>query len=309
MKMHNAEHEYLKREKKYTQEFNKATRQYNILSNLRLAAFVGIIAGIILYYLEYHLSGIGLSVCSLISFVIFIVLHEKVQNKKDLAFSLARLNRQALERLTGKWVDFADNGEDYLNPEHRYSYDLDIFGQGSVFQWINHTFTFLGREFLRNTLLEPQKDIGMILARQDAIHELAGKLDWRQHFRAEGSLIKNGRNNPESLFDWAENENHIFRRPWLIWGIRSITTVTMILFLLAFFADIRFLYIAGIMLLVQLVLFMIGLRLSSDAYGVINLHRDGIVTFRKLLVMIEKENFKSVGGHKYDRHQKYCVER
>ncbi|MBP1761285.1 MAG: mismatch repair protein MutS domain protein, partial [Firmicutes bacterium] len=124
-------------------------------------------------------------------------------------------------------------------------------------------------------------------------HELAGKLDWRQHFRAKGNLIKNGRNNPESLFVWAENENHIFRRPWLIWGIRSITTVTMILFLLAFFSDIRFLYLAGIMLLIQLVLFMIGLRLSSDAYGVINLHRDGIVTFQKLLAMIEKENFKS----------------
>jgi undecaprenyl pyrophosphate phosphatase UppP len=109
--MHLAEHEYRKREKKYSEEFAKASRQYNILSNLRLAAFAGIIAGATLYYFEFHLFGILLSVCSLIVFVVLIVLHEKVQNRKDLAFSLARLNRQALERITGKWIDFADNGE------------------------------------------------------------------------------------------------------------------------------------------------------------------------------------------------------
>jgi hypothetical protein len=291
--MHHAEHEYQKRARKYTDEFNKANRLYNILSNLRLAAFVGIITGIVLYYLDYHLSGIVLSVCSLIFFVMLIVLHERVQNKKDLAYSLAGLNRQGLERISGKWVDFADNGEEYLNPEHQYSYDLDIFGRSSVFQWINQTFTYLGRSFLQNTLLEPSNDTAIISARQDAIHELADKLDWRQHFRAEGSMIKNGRNNPESLFAWAENENQIFKRPWPIWGIRLITSVTMISFILAYFADIRFLYIAGIMLLLQLVIFMIGLRLSSDAYGVINRHRDGIVAFRKLLAMIEKEKFRS----------------
>lgn len=293
MKMHNAEHTYRKCEKKYAKEFNKASKQYNILSNLRLAAFVGIIAGIIFYYLEYHLSGILLSTCSLIMFVIFIVLHEKVQNRMDLASALVRINQQAIERIGGKWVDFTDVGEEYINQEHPYSFDLDIFGRSSLFQWINSTFTFLGREFLKNTLLNPQKDIAKIKERQDAISELAEKLDWRQHFRAEGSFIKNGRNNPASLFKWVENEDRFFRRPWLIWGIRLIITVTMISLLLAFLADIRFLYLSGILLLLQLVLFFIGLRLSSDAYGVANLHRESIVAFRKLLTIIEGERFQS----------------
>jgi len=189
--------------------------------------------------------------------------------------------------------DFTDAGEEYINQEHPYSFDLDIFGRGSLFQWINSTFTFLGREFLKNTLLNPQKGIAKIKERQDAISELAEKLDWRQHFRAEGSFIKNGRNNPESLFKWAENEDRFFRRPWLIWGIRLIITVTMISLLLAFLADIRFLYLSGILLLLQLVLFFIGLRLSSDAYGVANLHRESVVAFCKLLTIIEGENFQS----------------
>ena len=69
--------------------------------------------------------------------------------------SLARINRQAIDRITGKWVEFIDNGEEYVDQKHQYSVDLDIFGQASVFQWINNTFTFLGRKFLKNALTVP----------------------------------------------------------------------------------------------------------------------------------------------------------
>ncbi len=291
--MNNAAHEYQIREKKYWQEFNQASQQYNLISNFRLAAFGGIIAGVLLYYLQYVVLAMVLSAGSLIAFIMLIVLHEKVQKRKDLAYALTEINRQSLARITGRWVDFTDQGEEYLDPEHPYSFDLDIWGRGSVFQWINHTFTFLGREFLHNTLLQPGKNIAHIKARQDAIEELAGKLDWRQHFRAEGNFIKKGSNDPAPLFAWAENENPLFRRPWLIWGIRAIITITMISLLLAWRVDIRFLYFSGVMLLAQLVLLFVGQRLSADAYGVTNLHRDTIITFKQLLTLIEAENFSS----------------
>ncbi|ACV62000.1 DNA mismatch repair protein MutS domain protein [Desulfofarcimen acetoxidans DSM 771] len=289
----NAEHEYQIREKRYSEQFNKESRQYNILSNLRVVAFLGIIFGAILFYYEYRISGSLFSICALVTFVIFIVQHEKVKNRKELAFSLARINRQAIDRINGKWVEFTDNGEEFFDQKHQYSVDLDIFGQASLFQWINNTVTFLGKKFLKNALTEPETDILKIKERQAAINELAGKLDWRQHFWVEGGSIKNGTNNPEALFEWAENENHIFRLPWLIWVIRLISLATVVSLLLPFLKDISFLYITAILLLTQLILFIIGLRFYLNSYEVIDRHKDAILAFQKLLTRIERENFES----------------
>ena len=290
MDKYNAKHEYQIRAKRYSQQFNKEDHLYNILSNLRLVAFLGIILGAILYYFGYRIFGSWFSVCALVIFFIFIVQHEKVRKRKEVAFYLAGINRQALDRITGKWVQFTDKGKEYVDQEHQYSIDLDIFGQASVFQWINNTFTFLGRKFLKDTLIEPEKEILKIKERQAAINELADKLDWRQHFLAEGSSIKNGLKNPESVLKWAENENYIFRRPWLIVVIRLISAATVVSLLLPFI-NIRFLYLTGILLLIQLILFLIGLRFHTNANELTYLHKDTILTFQKLLTQIEREKF------------------
>lgn len=265
MDKYNAKHEYQIRAKRYSQQFNKEDHLYNILSNLRLVAFLGIILGAILYYFKYRIFGSWFSLCALVLFFVFIVQHEKVRKRKESAFYLAGINRQALDRITGKWVQFTDKGKEYVDQEHQYSIDLDIFGQASVFQWINNTFTFLGRKFLKDTLIEPEKEILKIKERQAAINELADKLDWRQHFLAEGSSIKNGLKNPESVLKWAENENYIFRRPWLIVVIRLISAATVVSLLLPFI-NIRFLYLTGILLLIQLILFLIGLRFHMNEF-------------------------------------------
>ena len=293
MNIYNAEHEYQIREKRYSEQFNKAKQQCNILSNLRLVASLGIIFGAIFFYFEYRYLGGLFSAVALVAFVIFIIQHEKVKKRKELAFSLAKINRQAIDRFNGKWVEFTDNGEEYVDQKHHYSVDLDIFGQASVFQWINNTFTFLGRKFLRNSLTEPERDIIKIKARQAAINELAGKLDWRQHFLAEGSSVENGMNNPESLLTWVENENHLFRQPWLVWGVRFLSLATLVSLLLPILMGIGFLYITGILLLTQLVLFIIGFRSYLKTNKVTDLNNDAILTFQKLLTKIERENFES----------------
>lgn len=60
-------------------------------------------------------------------------------------------------RENGKWKQFSDNGSKYLktNLEH----DLDIFGSGSLYQFINSTKTPSGREKLVHTLKNGSDDI------------------------------------------------------------------------------------------------------------------------------------------------------
>ncbi|HZK44448.1 MAG TPA: hypothetical protein VFC73_09245 [Syntrophomonadaceae bacterium] len=236
--------------------------------------------------------GILISAGALVAFVMVIVQHEKLRKLKDLTFSLTSINKRAIDRINWEWVDFTDSGEEYIDQNHSYSVDLDIFGQASIFQWINNTFTFLGRKFFKNVLIEPEKDVLKIKERQGAINELAVKLDWRQHFLAQGSSIENAQNNPEWLFEWAEKVNTIFRNPWLIWGVRLITLATIVSILSIFLIDKRFFNITVILLLTQFMLFLIGLRINSK-YAIIALQKDTISTFQKLLKMIETENFES----------------
>jgi len=35
--------------------------------------------------------------------------------------------------MEGTWTEFEDKGEEYADPNHMYSKDLDVFGHGSLF--------------------------------------------------------------------------------------------------------------------------------------------------------------------------------
>lgn len=66
------------------------------------------------------------------------------------------------------------NGEAYSNEKHFYSSDLDILGNGSLFQMINRSATGPGNSKLASWLLAPANK-KIILYRQEAVKELAEK--------------------------------------------------------------------------------------------------------------------------------------
>lgn len=47
------------------------------------------------------------------------------------------------------WKEFSDIGEEFIDRNHKFSSDLDIFGKNSLFQWINLTKTTFGRKNLQ----------------------------------------------------------------------------------------------------------------------------------------------------------------
>lgn len=58
--------------------------------------------------------------------------------------------------------DFSDfdDGKEFVNPSHLYTLDLDVFGEHSLFQYINRTATPIGKQHLAswfNAHLETKK--------------------------------------------------------------------------------------------------------------------------------------------------------
>ncbi len=45
-----------------------------------------------------------------------------------------------------------DSGVEFINPAHFYSNDIDLFGRGSFFQYINRTATIDGKIYLAKLL-------------------------------------------------------------------------------------------------------------------------------------------------------------
>ena len=106
----------------------------------------------------------------------------------DYHKELEIINQNELQGLEWKFDSFRD-GKEYLDMNKSYLYDLDIFGEGSVFQYLNRSATMSGESLLASFFINPELKKEKIEDKQLAISELTPLLDWRQEFQAHGRLI------------------------------------------------------------------------------------------------------------------------
>ncbi len=82
-------------------------------------------------------------------------------------------------------------GERFVDAEHDFSYDLDLFGRDSLFNRINRTITERGEKILAGKLSNLCRDKAEIERNAAAIAELAELFDWRLDFLAEEFIPDN----------------------------------------------------------------------------------------------------------------------
>ena len=97
----------------------------------------------------------------------------------------ARLERaiafyeRGLARLDDAWAGTGDRGNAFADPKHLYAADLDLFGNGSLFQRLCAARTRRGMAMLATWLLSPAPP-GVIRERQTAVDEVTPNLDLRE---------------------------------------------------------------------------------------------------------------------------------
>ncbi|WP_349679394.1 MutS-related protein [Flavobacterium sp. UBA6046] len=143
-----------------------------------------------------------------IFFIIFVILmrmHSKLQFQRKITETLLDINKNELSYLEKVAIPF-ENGAEFNDFYHPYAYDLDIFGTHSLFQNLNRTATYIGKKTLAKqclTLLANDE----ILRNQEAIKELANKLDWRQEFLALAKISQDDATSYSSLLKWSKFES------------------------------------------------------------------------------------------------------
>ncbi|MEZ4772752.1 MAG: hypothetical protein R3D00_06170 [Bacteroidia bacterium] len=206
------------------------TRQYNQLSWARLVVFLGAIG--IDYLLFQWNTPVGLAggMILLVLFLYLIRWHTVVAEKREHNQRLLSVNEAEILSLKGEWKDRSD-GIEFRDYDHPYSYDLDFFGRGSVFQFINRTGTSIGRNALAEGLKNPLQSVSEIRLRQDAVAELAEKPAWNLNFQALGMGKTDTAENSRSLLAWLEEKPYFTSQsvyPRLIWILPGLFFLSLL---------------------------------------------------------------------------------
>ena len=175
--------------------------------------------------------------------LIFIDLDNKaaINHQKNLIF----INEDELKALDGAYLHF-DEGNHYMQHEHLYSNDIDIFGRASLYQYINRTTSYMGGHTLASWLLQPAT-AETILQRQEAVKELSAKTSFRQDLQALGTEKKIAASTQDRLQNWLQQPPVFLSfKPWVIlqYLLPAIVLIIMALNLLDIVPDrIRNLFI------------------------------------------------------------------
>lgn len=277
---------YTQEKKKQEDLLRTANKKLNLSSLLRLAVFLITVFGIYYYFGNFKI----ISLIFLVGISIFLFLvsrHSDMQYARDKIKQLVAINEQELRVLNRNYSDLP-TGSEYGDPLHPYSQDVDLFGRGSFFQYINRAALREGERKLAGILTE--NGIDGIVNKQESIKELADKVLWRQEFTAVANLVKT--ETPSgTVLDWFNNYKSFVPKyiPWVAIGFSTISLILCI----GYFAD----YVTGLQFFLW---FLAGLLYSGFYLRNVNLLsqsvdrvQDTFHQYHQLLAMMENTEFSS----------------
>lgn len=225
----NPENHYTERLSLTEGQLQQVKKQIFRISMLRLALFIAGIAGLYFFFNQTTL----LIICICLTFLplfILVKIHNRFFIRKEWLETQARIIQEELQALSGDYSSFED-GKEYVNPEHPYSFDLDIFGRRSLFQSINRTCTFFGKVRLAEWLQNHLHKKTSIEKRQEMIREISEHTLFREQFRVAGLVHHGQSSDAEKIQAWSQSPAQYLHAGWVkafIWGVPVINSLLLI---------------------------------------------------------------------------------
>jgi hypothetical protein len=270
----------------YQSEAKRLYRKMTAFSMYRLAVFLITIFGVYVTFAQWQVA-LLIGTFGVIVFLILLSKHTDIKRLRDFNKALVTINEEEIKIASGHFHK-RNTGSQFQNPNHFYSLDIDLFGRGSFFQFINRTTINEGTEKLAEALKANNTD--NIVLRQEAIKELSKKPQWRQFYSATSSLVS-VETSAKQIIDWLKNHK-TFLPKIMQWLPLVFTLFTAALIGLAAFNLIGAVLV-GYWLFIGLGISGIYLKkiniLSSNTDKV----RETFRQYASLLDLIENETFAS----------------
>jgi ABC-type multidrug transport system fused ATPase/permease subunit len=269
----------------------KREKLITIISVLRFFTFFG---GLVLVWIGFTFSvtdGVILILLFTVLFLWLLKLYSKHSEKREFISNLASINQNEADALSGDLKAF-DAGNSYCDIHHDFSFDVDLFGTSSLFQYLNRTVTDYGRDILASWLSDPfilSKDL---LPRQKAIKELASKDKWRHKYMASGMKTPLEKNEISSLLNWMQ-ERALFSssalNKILILSLPAAAIVSLVLAINAVLPYTVFAFI----FLGNLLYIATGLKRINRIHNALSRKYKFLSSIDRLLKAFENESFNS----------------
>ena len=290
---------YTQKIKFFQKQLSKQKKENRITAYLRALIFIS--AAFALYYLSFDYRLIIINAILFLGLFLFFV-KQSLSIKKKIKLTEAYIDINVKEKtaLTGDYSDF-HSGEEFIDYNHYYSYDLDIFGEGSLFQYLNRTATISGKKKLAEQLKTGETGKELITKKQKANKELTNNLDWRQKFSATAAAndsdYSENKDSKEdftlkSLIKWAESSVEFINKPvWksLLYILPGFMFIIILLYLFNLVPS-AFIVLSG---LLNLSVIGYHLKTVNREHSLLEKKKQLLNTIKNLLEIIEQKDFES----------------
>jgi ABC-type multidrug transport system fused ATPase/permease subunit len=262
----------------------KSKQQATLLSLARILVFFAA-AALLIIGLTDHPFYLLLFPLLFFGFIYLILAFNKANDKQAILQQVISIQQEKVLR-NSRNLKPLNGGQEFIDKNHPFSSDLDLFGEFSLFQLINHTVTSGGKNLLADWLKSPF-DAQNAQKRHAAIKELSKKEEFLITFESSGKALHQKEKSKSFFFEWVASEENFpkFLLPFIFLG----PIVGLSLIVAHLFMDMHPSFV-GVWILLGIVFISFIFKSLLKAAKALP-DTGNIKTFSLWSQLIEKENF------------------
>ncbi len=214
--------------------------------------------------------------------------HELTLRARAKAERAAGFYERGLARMEDRWSGTGGTGDAFRDPKHVYADDLDVFGNGGLFQLLSAAQTPMGERRLAEWLLQGSP-VEEIRERQEIVSALREKLDLREGIALLGADLARELDG-NALISWAEAHASP-SKAWLRMGVALLALLqgAAVVLWAAVGQYLPFL----IILVANMNVYALLRNRAEKAISSIGCNENGLLIFSRIAGRMEAEEFAS----------------
>lgn len=290
------------------QVLSKKLRQVEMLRVIVfLAALGSLIIGAAWREKIYFIGTLG----CFIGFMALVYKHHQINDKKKYELAKRIVIEDNIKRLDKEWLNFAENGSEFIDEDIPRIKDLDLLGKGSLFQYLCTAHTPYGKKALADSLVYGIRNED-IKKRQAALKELNEKAELTLHLKTLSKLIGMEKNKVDvegisAFIEMMHRDNQTFGK--VLKGLSLVlpfATFFSVAVILLGGESPLFAMIGSISIVMQIGLAVFFYGKHNELFStVLNFSRN-IKVYKDFLIAVENEQFET--PYLKDLKQMLCEE-
>ncbi len=258
---------------------------------LRVVFFIGAV-----YFFYKVITGLGFTdgilLCiSIAGFLGFSVYALNLSRRRKYIENTISINENELAAIKGDFSAFG-TGKEFINYDHPYTHDLDVFGEESLFNCVNRTATSIGKARLADYMINAFEYSKSILDRQAAIRELSEMTQFRQALQLIFMGEKTSVEDLESLNAWMRSAQQFKYSSWVKFALYLFPSITIASIVLAVIGLLSFQFPLAMVVLQLTTVAIFGRRIMKTYHGLTENFKI-IQRYAKALALIEKNTYQT----------------